>query len=96
MALVQVTGAEPADEDLALATEELLQVLVLGADLLGQVARGCDELVLLQGLLGLVGLQVGVAVGAHTHQAALDRCSSIPFAHVAGHCGGGELPFGFG
>lgn len=62
VAFVLVAGAQPADEHLTLATEELLQVLVLGADLLGQVARGCDELVLLQGLLGLVGLQVGFTV----------------------------------
>lgn len=62
VAFVLVAGAQPADEHLTLATEELLQVLVLGADLLGQIARGCDELVLLQGLLGLVGLQVGFTV----------------------------------
>ena len=61
MAFVRAAGAQPADEHLALATVELLQVLVLGADLLSQVACGWDQLVLLQGLLGLVGLQVGLA-----------------------------------
>lgn len=59
---VLVAGAQPADEHLTLATEELLQVLVLGADLLSQIARGGNQLMLLQGLLGLVGLQVGFAV----------------------------------
>lgn len=86
VAFVLVTGAQPADEHLAMAAEELLQVLVLGADLLGQIARGYDELVLPQGLLGLVGLQVGFAVRAHAHQAALDRLSLLAFAHVTGHC----------
>ncbi len=62
VAFVLVAGAQPADERLTLATEELLQVLVLGADLLGQIACGWDKLMLLQGLLGLVGLQMGLAV----------------------------------
>lgn len=94
VAFVHVAGAQPADEHLALATVELLQVLVLGADLLSQVARWWDQLMLLQGLLGLVGLQVGLAEGAHTHQAALDRLSLFTFAHVAWHCCSGELTFG--
>lgn len=87
--LVMVAGAQPADEHLALAAVELLQVLVLGADLLGQVAGGRDELVGFEGLLGLVGPQVGVAEGAHTHQAALHRRTLLSFAHVARHdCAG--------
>lgn len=96
MTFVLVAGAEPADEHLALAAAELLQVLVLGADLLGQIACGRDELMLIQGLLRLVRLQVGFAVGAHTHQAALHCCSLLSFAHVTWHCRGGQLPFGFG
>lgn len=62
VAFVLVAGAQPADEHLALAAVELLKVLVLGANLLSQIARGCDQLMLLQGFLGLVGLQVGFAV----------------------------------
>lgn len=96
VAFVLVAGAEPADKRLALAAAELLQVLMLGADLLGQIARGCDELVLIQGLLGLVRLQVGFAVGAHTHQAALHRRPRLSFTHVTRHCGGRQLPFGLG
>lgn len=86
MSFVLVAGAEPADEHLTLSTEELLQILVLGADLLGQIARGRDEFVLLQGLLGLVRLQVGFTVRAHAHQAALDRRSLFSLAHVTRHC----------
>lgn len=91
---VLVASAQPADEHLALATEELLQILVLGADLVGQIARGCDELVRLQVLLGLVGLQVGLAVGAHAHKAALDCGFLFSFAHVAGYGRRGQLAFG--
>lgn len=94
MAFVLVAGAQPADEHLTLAAEELLQVLVLGADLLSQVAGGRDELMLLQGLLGLMGLQVGLAVRAHAHQAAFDRPPPLSFANVASHRRGGELLFG--
>lgn len=96
MAFVLVAGAQPAHEHLAVAAEELLQVLVLDADLLGQVAGGCDELVLPQGLLGLVGLQVDLAVRRHAHQAALDGLSLLPLAHVACHRRRGELRLGFG
>lgn len=102
MALVLVAGAQPADEHLALAAIELLQVLVLGADLLRQVGRGRDQLVRLQGLLSGVGLQVGGAERGHARQAALDRRSPLPFAHVAryrrrgGGGRGGGLPFGRG
>lgn len=85
VAFMLVAGAQPADECLALAAEELLQVLVLGADLLGQVTGRCNEFVLLQGLLGLVRLQVGFTVGAHAHQAAFDCLSLSPLTHVAGY-----------
>lgn len=96
VAFVLVAGAQPAHEHLAVAAEELLQVLVLDADLLGQVAGGRDELVLPQGLLGLVGLQVGLAVRRHAHQAALDGLSLLPLAHVARHRRRGELRLGSG
>jgi len=106
VALVLVAGAKPAHEHPALAAVELLQVLVLRADLLRQVGGGRDQLVRLQGLLGGVGLQVRGAERAHARQAALDRRPLRPLAHVARHLRrgeggggggrGGGLPFGSG
>ena len=97
VALVLVAGAQPADVHLARATVELLQVLVLRADLLGQLARGGDELVLLQLLLRVVGLQAGLTVRAHARQAALHRRPPRSPADVAGHRRGGQLrPGGLG
>lgn len=66
---------------------------MLGADLLCQIAGRRDELMLLERLLGLVGLQVGLAEGAHTHQAALQGNTPLPLAHVAQNGCGGQLGF---
>lgn len=96
MVLVLVAGAQPADEHLAVAAEELLHVLVLRADLLRQVADGRDELVLLEGLLGLVGPQVLLAEGAHARQAAPHRRALLLLAHVAQHGRRGQPGFGGG
>ena len=87
MVLVLVTGAQPAHKNLALATVELLQVLVLGTDLLRQLARGRNQLMLFQLRFRLMRFQVGLAVGRHTHQARLHRSPlvSSAVAHVTGH-----------
>lgn len=94
MVFVLIAGAQPADKHLALATEELLQVLVLGADLLRQIAGRRYELMLLERLLGLVRLQVGLAEGAHARQAAFHGGTLLPFAHVALNVAGGQLGLG--
>lgn len=84
MALVLVAGTQPAHVHLTGAAEELLQVLVLGADLLAQVTGGRDQLVVLQLLLCIMRLQVSLAERCHAHQTRLHGRSGLRAA-VTGH-----------
>lgn len=80
MTFVFLHRAQHADTHLVGAAEQLQALLMLRADLPVQVTDFVHQLVPLEGGRLVVGLEVLLAVGSQTHEAALD--GFVLFAHA--------------
>lgn len=83
MAFVLLHRAQYADTHLVSAAEQLQALLMLWADLPVQVTDFVHQLVPLEGGRLVVGLEMLLAVGGQTHEAALDCFVLLAHADVA-------------